>query len=294
MYFASATSNFPVNPVRYPAARNTAGYVCAHWAGVSGVTKSTTPCRRSHCPVKIDARLQLQIAVVTKWFVNRTPAPASASMFGVRISEFPAHPIASNRWSSVSRKTMFGLAASAARAPAAHTNIAHHRKMSRTPRATGTVILSDMPAFSPRPARVSGGFAGLQFDPRPRPPLDLLQPDPPAVGIDDLLADGQADAAAGALGGAEPGEGVDALFQGDAATLVLDFDASDPVGRVSSDRQSAATGHGVRGINHEVQQHLLDLAGVGDCDGGAAFDVGTDARVPQPAVEQLQHLRRQC
>jgi len=46
--------------------------------------------------------------VVTKAFVKRTPFAARSSIFGVWIMGLPMHPSVSQRWSSVSRKIMFG------------------------------------------------------------------------------------------------------------------------------------------------------------------------------------------
>src|SRR5262249_36416569 len=73
------------------------------------------PCRRSYCPVRIDARLTQQIEVVTKLFLKRTPWLASRSMFGVCTTLLPVQPSASQRRSSARIKTMFG-GGSAARA----------------------------------------------------------------------------------------------------------------------------------------------------------------------------------
>ncbi|MBA7649559.1 hypothetical protein ES703_57356 [subsurface metagenome] len=73
------------------------------------------PWRRVHWPVKILARLDAQIEVVTKAFVNLMPFAAKASIFGVWIMGLPAQPIASARWSSVSKKMMFGCLLAAAR-----------------------------------------------------------------------------------------------------------------------------------------------------------------------------------
>src|SRR6185503_6244768 len=63
------------------------------------------PWRLAHCPVKIDARLMLQIGDVTYEFLNSTPCCASASSVGVWITLLPA---ASKRMSSASRNRMLG------------------------------------------------------------------------------------------------------------------------------------------------------------------------------------------
>ena len=55
------------------------------------------------------ARLDMQIAVVTKELVNLTPPAARASMFGVCRIALPAQLIESHRWSSVTRTMRFGL-----------------------------------------------------------------------------------------------------------------------------------------------------------------------------------------
>jgi hypothetical protein len=54
------------------------------------------------------ARLEAHIEVVTKAFVNLTPFAAKSSILVVWIIGLPAQPIASARWSSVSRKIIFG------------------------------------------------------------------------------------------------------------------------------------------------------------------------------------------
>ena len=54
------------------------------------------------------ARLDAQMEVVTKACVKRTPFAARSSMFGVCIMGLPMQDIVSQRWSSVSRKMIFG------------------------------------------------------------------------------------------------------------------------------------------------------------------------------------------
>jgi len=54
------------------------------------------------------ARLAMQIEVVKKAFVKRTPSEARRSMFGVLITGLPMQPIASHRWSSDIMKMMLG------------------------------------------------------------------------------------------------------------------------------------------------------------------------------------------
>src|SRR4030042_2597519 len=66
------------------------------------------PCRAVHGPVKMLARVQAHIEVVTKALVKRTPFAARSSMLGVWIMVLPAQPNASARWSSVRRKMMLG------------------------------------------------------------------------------------------------------------------------------------------------------------------------------------------
>jgi len=55
------------------------------------------------------ARLDMQMAVVTKELVNLTPPAARASMFGVWRIALPAQLIESQRWSSVTKTMRFGL-----------------------------------------------------------------------------------------------------------------------------------------------------------------------------------------
>ena len=50
----------------------------------------------------------MQIEVVKKAFVKRTPSEARRSIFGVLITELPMQPIASQRWSSDIKKIMLG------------------------------------------------------------------------------------------------------------------------------------------------------------------------------------------
>ena len=59
-------------------------------------------------PVKVVARLAMQIEVVQKWLSNTVPSAASRSMFGVWMMRLPMHPIASQRWSSVSNTMKLG------------------------------------------------------------------------------------------------------------------------------------------------------------------------------------------
>ena len=61
-----------------------------------------------HAAAGNDARDVMQIEVVTKLLVNRTPWAAISSTFGVLMIGLPMHPSASQRWSSVSRKMRFG------------------------------------------------------------------------------------------------------------------------------------------------------------------------------------------
>ena len=59
-------------------------------------------------PVRSEARLTQQMAVVTKEFSNRMPSAASRSIFGVLRCVLPMHPMAFCGWSSVKIKTMLG------------------------------------------------------------------------------------------------------------------------------------------------------------------------------------------
>src|SRR5690349_7746959 len=69
------------------------------------------PCRRCHCPVRIDARLMAQIDVVTNAFLNRTPPAASLSICGVFTIGSPMQPSVFQRQSSTRMKTMLGCCA---------------------------------------------------------------------------------------------------------------------------------------------------------------------------------------
>jgi hypothetical protein len=60
-------------------------------------------------PVRIDARAGEQTGEAQKKFSNLKPVAASRSRFGDLISEFPAHPIAQDPWSSVRMKSRFVL-----------------------------------------------------------------------------------------------------------------------------------------------------------------------------------------
>ncbi len=66
------------------------------------------PCWLGILPVNMLARAGEHTGEAQKEFSNLIPFRASPSMFGVLISEFPAHPIAQNPKSSARTKTMLG------------------------------------------------------------------------------------------------------------------------------------------------------------------------------------------
>ena len=70
--------------------------------------KTGTPLRCEYLPVRIAARLGVQIELVTKQFSNFIPSFANLSMFGVLIKRLPYAPTACAAWSSDMMKTMFG------------------------------------------------------------------------------------------------------------------------------------------------------------------------------------------
>ena len=85
--------------------------------GVSGFPNRSMPCRDMYCPVSSDARLVMQIDVVTRACVKWMPSDASRSRFGVRTMRLPAAPIESHRVSSMTRTTTFMGAAGCCRPP---------------------------------------------------------------------------------------------------------------------------------------------------------------------------------
>ena len=73
--------------------------------------KSCTPLRKLLAPVKISARLGVQIGFPQKARVKASPSRLSRSNVGVRISGLPNAATVSGRWSSLTIKTMFGCSA---------------------------------------------------------------------------------------------------------------------------------------------------------------------------------------
>lgn len=69
---------------------------------------STTPWLRVWSPVMMEARLDMQMAVVTAWLAKTVPRAARASMLGVLMRRLPMQPRVSQRWSSERRKRMLG------------------------------------------------------------------------------------------------------------------------------------------------------------------------------------------
>ena len=61
-----------------------------------------------YIPVKMLARLDMQMAVVVNAWRKATPPAASESMLGVRRTRFPAQLSESQRWSSVTSRIRFG------------------------------------------------------------------------------------------------------------------------------------------------------------------------------------------
>src|SRR5262245_56249591 len=70
--------------------------------------KTGTPLRWEYLPVRIAARLRVQIELVTKQFSNFIPSFANRSMFGVLLMWLPYALMACAAWSSDIMKTMLG------------------------------------------------------------------------------------------------------------------------------------------------------------------------------------------
>ena len=70
-----------------------------------------TPFLCEYVPVRIDARLGVQIEFVTNVLRNSIPSRARRSMFGVSFTREPYAEIACAAWSSDMMNTMFGRAA---------------------------------------------------------------------------------------------------------------------------------------------------------------------------------------
>ena len=127
--------------------------------------------------------------------------------------------------------------------------------------------------------------------------------DPAAVLVHDRLRDGEAEAGAlaGLLGGEEGLEdalqigGIDAgPLVGDPHPAALDRrgSAAGPHRRTvtGADQETAAGGHGVDAVQHEVGEHLLYLRGVGmDRGPTVGFDDETHPAWPR---DRLQHFHR--
>ena len=92
-------------PVWYPAAwRSFATVGCCP----SNRLKTGTPFLCEYRPVRIDARLGVQIEFVTKVLRNSMPSRARRSICGVSFTREPYAEIAWAAWSSVMMKRMFG------------------------------------------------------------------------------------------------------------------------------------------------------------------------------------------
>src|SRR5215210_5704560 len=70
--------------------------------------KTVTPLRCEYCPVRIVARLGVQIELVAKTLVRIAPSRARRSRFGVSLTFDPYAPMACAAWSSVMMKRMLG------------------------------------------------------------------------------------------------------------------------------------------------------------------------------------------
>ena len=102
------------------------------------------------------------------------------------------------------------------------------------------------------------------------------------MGLDDAPDDGEPEAGAFGFGGAEHGaEGTGLLFLGHSLARILEIDAHHGRGRgigrggleAGPDDECSAEGHGFGRVEDQVEEHLVQLTGVGH-DGG---QVGSEA-----------------
>jgi len=73
-----------------------------------GLVPTGYPSGSSYGTVRMVVRLSTKMLVTANAFDNRTPAAAIRSMFGVLPMRSPAHPRTSARWSSETKKPLFG------------------------------------------------------------------------------------------------------------------------------------------------------------------------------------------
>lgn len=104
------------------------------------------------------------------------------------------------------------------------------------------------------------------------------------MGLDDVAADGEAESGAsqacGVGGGLGREERVEDAFEdsgGHAGARIGDGDFSPALGGIQTDAEGerAALGHGLTGIDDEIQENLLNLGGINAC-GGTGVDAEID------------------
>ena len=123
--------------------------------------KTVTPLRCEYCPVRIAARLGVQIEFVANTRVSSAPSRASRSRLGVVFTRDPYAPIACAAWSSVMMNTMFGRPPDCAITTAgmnssAAVTAANERHSALGHQLSNTFTIQDSPRFATARARPHG------------------------------------------------------------------------------------------------------------------------------------------
>ena len=131
--------------------------------------------------------------------------------------------------------------------------------------------------------------------PRPTPPLSA--PDAPALGLDQALADGQAQPAAEAArpvpGGAVFTEQLAELVRRDATALVGDRDRHIQPLALRRDPDGGGLGRVARGVGEQVVEHLHQALPVGHDSRQVGRQVDADGVPPAAADERAARLVHQ-
>src|SRR3989338_369136 len=155
-------------------------------------------------------------------------------------------------------------------------------ELKRTSRASRTSASSTTTRTLPRASAIVSPGAGRdrrqrEFD-QERSALAGARAavDGAAVLLDDAVADGQAQAGApaGGLGGEEGVVDLAQVLRGDADAGVADLDLDAAVVVAGADGELAALRHGVAGVDQQVQEDLLELAGVAADDRQGLVQLG--------------------
>ncbi len=111
-----------------------------------------------------------------------------------------------------------------------------------------------------------GSFAGFGFE-----------GDVAVVFFDDAAGGGESESGASAFGGEVCVEDVGEIFFGDADAGVGDVEDECVVFAEGSDEEFAAVGHGLDGVEHEIEEGLFDEVGVEGAVGVVGGEGGEDA-----------------